>query len=155
MTFWLVQGPNRESCLSSDSYRHTYTHTRCMHTCTCAVKWLPALTQSNTFARSLSFSLALTAHVYECVCVYALYCVYAGTRVFVCMRFVAESRLEWTDKWWVEWSGREADGMGRGMGAWLSRPCQSACLLISRSATHKKRRKDTGLLCSVLFNRAR
>lgn len=51
------------------------------------------------------------------VCVYAVYCVYAGTRVFVCMRFVAESRLEWTDKWWVEWSGRGADGMGRGMGA--------------------------------------
>lgn len=38
------------------------------------------------------------------------------------------------------------------VGAWLSRPCQSACLLISKSATHQKRKKkrQVCLLCSVL-----
>jgi len=43
--------------------------------------------------------------------------------------------------------GSEWGGVGSGwLPAWLVRPCQSACLLISRSATHKKRHRFVSLL---------
>lgn len=173
MTFWLVQGPNTKTKIVSlicsfsagqlhapihwDACKrvqlndcHTHTHTR-----------------THTFARSLSFRAAcayqLSFDCPTCVCVrvYALssllYC-FVCRQACVCMRFVAEpplgcasprlSRLGWTDKWWVEWD------VGHGMGAWLSRPCQSACLLISRSATHKKIKEKTQVClpaCSALL----